>query len=157
MMPSPFTGSAEEQKRMKQHSPPKAFECYLKEVERITNEAARPSPTPMASSPTALPATTRLDGGSDSHVTTMLQLFVGSTKRQPTNNNQPINQINPINQSNQTINSSNPTNLINPINHPTLLYILPTHQSCQLLNHNTAQRSRQLRLTCNERWQTCEF
>ena len=156
-MPSPFTGSAEEQKRMKQHSSPKAFEFYLKEVERITNEAARPSPTPMASSPTALPATTRLDGGSDSPVTTRQQLFVGSTKRQPTNNTQPINPINPINQSNQTINSSNPTNLINPINHPTLLYILPTHQSCQLLNHSTTQRSRQLRLTCNERWQTCEL
>ena len=156
-MPSPFTGSAEEKKRMKQHSSPKAFEFYLKEVERISNEAARPSPTPMASSPTALPATTRLDDGSDSPVTTRQQLFVDSTNRQPTNNTQPIN---PINQSNQSIQSINPINQsiqsINPINQSTLLFIPPTHQSCQLLNHSTAQRSRQLRLLCNGKWQTCE-
>ena len=145
-MPSPFTGSAEEKKRMKQHSSPKAFEFYLKEVERISNEAARPSPTPMASSPTALPATTRLDDGSDSPVTTRQQLFVDSTNRQPTNNTQPIN---PINQSNQSIQSINPINPINqsnqsnqPINsaiHPTHPSILPPTQSQHSATEQAAQ------------------
>ena len=41
--------------RCKRHSPPHAFEYYTAEVEKIKNEAAGPSPTPMASTPAVLP------------------------------------------------------------------------------------------------------
>ena len=126
-MPSPFTGSAEEQQRFKQHSTPKAFEYYMKEVEKTKNEATRPSPTPMASSPAALPATTRLAAGSASPEPTRKPIFTSSALSSTTHE-QP-KQSHQYNQSNQSINQSiqstnQPNQSIQSINQS----IPPTHQ-----------------------------
>ena len=141
-MPSPFTGSAEEQQRFKQHSSPKAFEYYMKEVEKTKNETTRPSPTPMAKSPATLPATTRLAAGSALPEPTRKQLFVSSTQsrtaheqsNQATNqSNQSINQsINPINQSIQSIQSTNQSNQTTNQSHPPTNHSQPQHSAAEL-------------------------
>ena len=144
-MPSPFTGSAEEQQRFKQHSSPKAFEYYMKEVEKTKNETTRPSPTPMAKSPATLPATTRLAAGSASPEPTRKQLFVSSTQSRTAHeqSNQATNQSNQsINQSNQPINPINPINQSIQSNNQS---IPPTHQSFS----TSAQRSRAGSSSCH--------